>query len=384
VTCLSVSSSHLETIRNEKVQSLVAELVEPPPDSNLRRILSLMTSKGVEEVLLPERRRCAMISIRDMLRCTSIDNTKPTAIMLHVPILTIDSTIAQAARIMTDYRIKTIPVSDGRKIIGQINGSSIMKILRGALGELKVSSLATQDPVTVHPEESVATARELMIRKRINHLPVKEKDKLAGVLTSIQIISVMSPRGRNASTSTKSESHANLDFPVKSIMDTQPLTVSPQTSAEDTLNQMLNGEKTAALITQWDELQGIATSQNYISLLKEREEELEIPAYIVGLPEDPFEAEATKRKFKRTIKQLHKLLPDIIEARSVVKTKTSVPGKERRRYEVSVHIKTPKKSYSFTADGWQLAEVYDSITDRLKRLLTQKERRVRERDRERP
>ena len=380
---MPVSSDHFETIRNEKIQPLVTDLVEAPAGSNLHKILSIMSEKHISELLFPERRRCALISMVEILRCSSIDNTKPTTLIMHVPILTIDATIAQAARIMADYRIKTIPVSDTRKIIGQINGSTILRMLRVALGELKVSSLATQDPITVHPEESVAAARELMIRRRINHLPVKEKDKVIGILTSAQIISVMSPRGRTASTSTKSESHHALDFPVKNIMDTQPLKVSPQTSAEDTLNQMLDTEKTAALITQWEELQGIVTRQNYISLLKEPEIEPEVPVYIVGLPEDPFEAEAAKGKFKRTIKQLHKLLPEIIEARSVIKTKASISGKERKRYEVSVYIKTPKSSYSYTADGWQLAEVYDSITDKLKRLLTQKERRVRERDRER-
>ena len=107
----------LKGIRSGKIEPIISDLIVPPSESNLRKILSLMTEKGIQEVLLPERRQCAMISMMEILRCGSIDNTKPTTVMVHVPVLTLDSTIAQAAHIMAAYRIKTIPVSDTRKII---------------------------------------------------------------------------------------------------------------------------------------------------------------------------------------------------------------------------------------------------------------------------
>jgi ribosome-associated translation inhibitor RaiA len=146
---------------------------------------------------------------------------------------------------------------------------------------------------------------------------------------------------------------------------------------------MLKSAKTYILVNQWEELQAIATQRDFMSLLVEAEPEPEVPIFMVGLPEDPFEAEATKAKFKRTINQLHRHFPDILEARSVVKSKFTKPGKERGRYEVTVHIKTPKNSYSYSEGGWELPVIYDMITDRLKRLLTQKQKRRRTRERER-
>lgn len=158
-------------------------------------------------------------------------------------------------------------------------------------------------------------------------------------------------------------------------MDPNPLTCPPQTSAEESLSRMLTLDKTCILVAQWDEIQGIATHGDFIALLAAPKEKPEVPIYIVGLPDDPFEAEVAKQKFKRTINQFHKVLAQILEARSVIKSTTSTPGKERRRYEVTVHIKTPKNSYSYASSGWQLTEIYDTIIDRLKRLLPQKERR---------
>ena len=119
-----------------------------------------------------------------------------------------------------------------------------------------------------------------------------------------------------------------------------------------------------------------------MTLLAEVESEPEVPVYMVGLPDDPFEAEAAKKKFKRSVSQLHKVVPDIIEARSIIKTKLSDPKKERGRYEVTVHIRTTKDTYSFEHSGWDLPGIYDAVTDRFKRVLTQKQQQRKIRARE--
>jgi hypothetical protein len=131
-------------------------------------------------------------------------------------------------------------------------------------------------------------------------------------------------------------------------------------------------------------VQAIATHRNFMSLIAEAIPETNVPLFIVGLPEDPFESEATKTKFKRIVNQLLRVFPDIVEARSVIKSTFSKPGKERGRYEVTVQIRTPKNSYTYSEEGWDLPAVYDIITDRLKRLMTQKQKPGRHRERERP
>jgi len=364
-----------ETVRTYKIDSLVSELIEAPLDSNLSKVISVMAQKRTHEVLIhiPDKNRCGMITLTDTLRASM--ETKPGTIMVHVPVLSMETTVGEAARIMTDYRIGMVPVSDGRKIIGQVNGLSLLHLLKGKLADLRISSVAKESPMTLNAADSAATARELMARKRIDHIPVKQGDKLVGLVTSAQIIALLPARERIGTKSKSPEARPGLDFPVKDIMDHDPATCSPQTAAGDALDKMLTLDKTCVLVAQWEELQGIATQRDFITLLAEPEEKSEVPIYIVGLPEDPFEAEIAKQKFKRTINQLHKVLPQILEARSVIKSTTSTPGKERRRYEVTVHIKTPQSSYSYATSGWQLAEVYDVITDRLKRLLSQKERR---------
>ena len=375
---------YVEELKGRPLDPFISSLVESSADSNLAKVVGLLRERGVYEVFVPEGTRCGMVCARDVLKTTNIETTKPGAVMSYVPSLGRDALVSEAARLMADYRVRAVPISDGRKIVGQVNCASILLELKGKIGgDLRITSLATKNPITVDDTASVGKARELMVRKRIDHLPVTKGGRVAGILTSIQIVISMAPPERVGSKSMKPEIRRNLEFLVGDAMERDPLTCSPETGAEQALDMMLKSARTCVLVTQWEELQGIATQRDFMTLLAEAEPEPEVPVFMVGLPEDPFEAEATKAKFKRTINQLHRRFPDILEARSVIKSKFTKPGKERGRYEVTVHIKTPRDSYSYSEGGWELPVIYDLLTDRLKRLLTQKQERRRMRERER-
>ncbi|HXZ89616.1 MAG TPA: CBS domain-containing protein, partial [Candidatus Dormibacteraeota bacterium] len=229
----------------------------------------------------------------------------------------------------------------------------------------------------------VAKAREILLRRHIDHLPVIGEKRLRGLITSTHIVSLLRNPERVGSRSIRPQTKASLDFPTGDAMEKNPLTCPPESPAQETLKLVLDNAKTCVLVTQWDELQGIATQRDFMTLLAEVEPEPEAPVFIVGLPEDPFESEATKAKFKRIVRQLQKVFPDILEARSVIKSKHKA-GRERGRYEVTVQIRTPKDSFSYSDEGWELPLVYDLITDRLKRVMTKKQKNRRPRERESP
>jgi len=381
---LSLASlpKYVEELRNQPVDAFLSSLVESPADS-LPKIIGLLGERGIYEIFLPESTRCGMISARDVLKTTNIEATKPSAIMSYVPVLNKESLVGEVARLMADYRIRAVPISDGRKMVGQVNCITILNRLKGKIGgELRITSIATKSPITIEKETSIAKARDLMVRKRIDHLPVTGNQRLEGIITSTDIVSHIAPSERVGSKSMQPETRRAFDFPVGDAMESSPLTCQADTSAERALDLILKGARTYILVTQWEELQGIATHRDFMTLLAGTEPESELPIFMVGLPEDPFEAEATKAKFKRTINQLQRVFPDIIEARSVIKSKSTKPGKERRRYEVNVQIRTTRDLHTYSEEGWELPAIYDIITDRLKRLLTQKQKTRRSRERE--
>jgi predicted transcriptional regulator len=372
---------YIEELKTRTVDTLISTLVESSPDVTLSKILGLLKDRGVYEVFLPEGTRCGMISERELLKTTSIEATKTSALVSYVPVLRKDAQVGEAARLMADYRIRAAPISDGRKIIGQVNCATLLRELKGRISaDLRITSLAKENPITIKEDDPVAKAKELLVRKRIDHLPVIKNKRIVGLLTSSHIILRLKSPERVGSKSMRAQTRGSLDFRAGDAMDTDPLTCPPETSADEALASILKAAKTCIMITQWEELQAISTQREFMSLLSEVEPEPDVPVFIVGLPDNPFESEATKTKFKRVVNQLYKVLPDILEARSVIKSKHKA-GRERGRYEVTVQIRTPKNSFSYSEEGWELPALYDLITDRLKRLMTHKQKpgRIRQR-----
>ena len=379
----STASKYIGAVKNRPIDNLITPLVEAPSNATLSRALAIMRDRGVYQVFLPEEARCGTISEREILKETNIELTKPTAVIRYIPAVRKEALVGEVARLMMDYRIRAAPVSNGRKIIGQVNCTALLGELRGRIGgDLRVTSVATSNPITIDEASSVAKARDMLLKRRFDHLPVTNGKRVVGLVTSTQIVSLLrNPPERVGSKSILPQTKAELDFPVEDIMDGNPLTCPPESPVDDALKLVLDSGKTCVLVTQWDELQAIATQRDFMSLLAEIEPEPEVPVYIVGLPEDPFESEATKAKFKRVVRQLYKVFPNILEARSVIRAKHKA-GSERERYEVTVQIRTPKDSFSYSDQGWELPAVYDVITDRLKRLMTKKQKTRRPRERE--
>jgi CBS domain-containing protein len=373
----------VEELRSQSVDSLISDLVESSGDSSLTKIVGLLRERGIYEVFLPEDARCGMISARNVLKIANIEVTKPSAIMSYIPVMSKQSSVGEVARLMADYRIRAVPISDGHKIIGQVNSADILARLKGKIGgDMRVTSIAASNPITIESVAPIAKARDLMIRKRIDHLPATGQRHLEGIITSSHIVSRMTAPERLGSKTMKPEIRGFFDFAVRDAMESSPLTCSPDTTAGEALDLMLSSTRTYILVTQWEELHGIATHRNFMTLLAELEPEADVPVFIVGLPDDPFEAEATKAKFRRIVNQLRRVFPDILECRSVIKSKFSRPGKDRGRYEVTVQIRTSKDSYTYSEEGWELPAIYDVITDRLKRLMTHKQSPRRRRERE--
>ena len=93
----------------------------------------------------------------------------------------------------------------------------------------------------------------------------------------------------------------------------------------------------------------------------------EVPAFIIGLPEEP-ESQLAESKFKKTIASLAKAYPKIEEARANVRSHVR-PG-SKTRYEAEVFVQVPGHRFEFVEEGWELPIVFDRISDKLKRLMT--------------
>jgi len=339
--------------------------------SPISEVMGVLKQNNAYEVFIQEGDKVSTITIREILKASDISNMRASSLMFYIPKLSPDDTVGKAAKLMNDYRLRALPIINEGRIEGAVTTQSLCRALilsKKKLRGVRISRIMTRNPITIDKSETVSKARRLMLNNGIDHLPVLDSGQLCGILLSNDIVLSMFP----------TEGLESRDIKVSGLMDSNVLVCDPKEKALAVLKRMMEHGKTYYVVNLWHEVQGIVTYRDFIFFLAEPEK-LDIPAYIVGLPDDPFEAQLARIKFMRNAQALRKSFPKIEEIHSTIRTK-DISG-NRCRYEVDVSIRAAGKVYLYSQDGWDLPSIFDSIVDRMKRILVKKQVKRRRRSR---
>ena len=93
--------------------------------------------------------------------------------------------MVEALKLMAEKGIGALVVMEGERLAGIISERDYARkvILRGKSHDIPVREIMTAKVVTVHPGQTVEECMALMTEKRIRHLPVTEGERLIGVLS---------------------------------------------------------------------------------------------------------------------------------------------------------------------------------------------------------
>lgn len=101
--------------------------------------------------------------------------------------VTPDSTVTEAAKLLSTHRIGTVVVSkDGESLDGILSERDIVRELgkRGvACLEDPVSALMTSELVTCSPSDTALQVLEMMTEGRFRHVPVMDGGKMVGLIS---------------------------------------------------------------------------------------------------------------------------------------------------------------------------------------------------------
>jgi CBS domain-containing membrane protein len=355
----------LKDIYTMKIKDFVENPVLTKADIAVSKIIGMMLKEKVHEVFiqLPDE-AISCINIRDILSSTNIDALKSSTIGKRIPSLTEGDNIGNAARIMNLHRLRSLPVIDQdnqKVIIGQISSKRIIKHIYDTLLKKKsnfqkmisAADIMTQELITIDPTDKFDTAKGIMIKNSIDHLPIVETQQdgrtmIKGMVTSNHIIQTLIPAESIGRRSLGSEHDLKSKQEIIGLADKNVTTIKPDDTLTSVINSLLSANSTYAIVQSSDNIMGIITYRDIISLLGEQTQS-EIPVYIIGLPaEDPFEADLVKSKFHSIINHLSRISPKIEEARGKIKIK-DIEG-ERKRYEVSANIYTTHRRHIYTSN----------------------------------
>lgn len=130
---------------------------------------------------------------------------------------------------------------------------------------MRMRDVMTKNPITVGSETPIAEAKRIMRDNNIRRLPVVDKGKLVGIVTERMILEASPSPATSLSIY---ELHYLLSkMKVKDVMVKNPITVSPDTTFEETL--LLGQEKRIGAFPVLDKgkLVGIATESDLVRFI---------------------------------------------------------------------------------------------------------------------
>lgn len=108
----------------------------------------------------------------------------------EVKVVDIEDPVSKAAMMMRQFRIGSVVVMGGKHIKGIVTAEDIVyKYVAEKRGE-KISDIMTHDPLTIEPGKKVEEAARVMTEKKIKKLPVVEGGRLVGIITATDIVKV--------------------------------------------------------------------------------------------------------------------------------------------------------------------------------------------------
>jgi len=105
------------------------------------------------------------------------------------------TSVVEAAQLMRDEHIGSLPITDGDTLVGMITDRDITTrvVAEGAgLATTSVGDVYSQDLISVGPDKELEEALRLMARHQVRRLPVVENGRLVGIVAQADIARTLS------------------------------------------------------------------------------------------------------------------------------------------------------------------------------------------------
>lgn len=366
---LDVIHDHFSSIMNKKIDSLISKVVLVDPTSTVSEAIHTILHNNTFDAFCRENHVTLNVNTRDLLLGKDIVKMNVRSFLRPISSLQKGDTIEKAVDILTHNRIRSAPVVKDDQIIGVVSSKDILKLVSELDNKwIKANQIFTANPLVIESNTLLSTARMLMSNKRLDHLPVVKKDKIVQVLTSNHMLHTIIPSERVGRGDIGSNKMNRLESSVGNLGTNRMASCAPLDDLNHILDEMLHADTTFCLVSLWDNLQGIITYRDILNLLGTKVKS-KVPLFIVGMPKDD-NAGIIGEKFTKILDKLQRVYPDIQEAKVYVKKNHGTGS--RYNFEVSTTIITPHQRYMFSRSGYDLSKVFDEISGRLMRLLSKR------------
>lgn len=163
------------------------------PEERLDVARTLMLSSRIRHLPVVEGAQVlGMVSLRDLVPIPLLRERFAREVM-HAPVDTAGpgEPVAEAAGHLLRRRFSSLAVVDRGRLVGIVTTTDLVRLACTRLGDQPVSRLMTPCPLaTIEPDSPIDVARLLMKVEHIRHLPVVRGPDMVGFLSDLDVLAI--------------------------------------------------------------------------------------------------------------------------------------------------------------------------------------------------
>jgi len=246
------------------------DIVKIDGNESFSKVLSLF--KDTDAIVITDKDKYQGMLLKRCLMKPKISlETKVHTVITHAPKLSLTTSLEEIARLMIENGTYHLPVIENETAIGIITADDVVKkLMDQSLGSQPIKTIMCTQPLSIRPEETLGKVISMFQQQDIPYLAVVDHTKVVGAITMDDIIEhVMHPdvkiKGYTGHGDFATEKKKKFDLPVKSIMQEDPLLISPDAMIRDVHTSMHKFELSGILIGKENNLHGIVTHKELLS-----------------------------------------------------------------------------------------------------------------------
>lgn len=182
------------------------------------------------------------------------------------PKITPKTTIYEAARLMVENQIRQLPVFDRTKVLGVVTTESLLQRAADTeFGNKTVACMMSEDVISLDADDHVGKLINVLRQEGISRVPVLAKGKLVGIVTMHDLLQLIRPnRTEHGEGMVGKKSSPIRNILIRDIMTDSVVTVRPDSTIREAAELMIKKDIQGLVVYDGHIVKGILTATDVL------------------------------------------------------------------------------------------------------------------------
>lgn len=251
---------------------MTSNVVTIDKDRKLSDAIRILQKKKISRIVVTDSGKvCGVVTEKDIVKVLGSSRHRKllpsslhvsTAMQLGLIVVVEDAEVSEAARLMVQNKIDSLPVVKGEKLVGIVTPTDLLELLLAC--REKLDGVMSRPVITVLPSDRIVHARRLMLDNGIGRVVVAEGDEVVGILSQRDLMIAFGMFRKAADSYQRSRIRNIL---VGDVMTQHIKTLDASATVARAAKLMLEDEVSGIPIVQKGRLVGIVTKSDLVRLL---------------------------------------------------------------------------------------------------------------------